>query len=91
MLSTFTTPARFTAAVPLNPKLMPKPPTLSLLLAVTATPLKLSVPSSMTRGPMAPASPDGELPDGTMLCDLPPFGPGSVRVMSVPPSAGFFV
>ena len=92
MFSTFTTPARFTAAVPLKPKLIPKAPMLSLLLAVTATPWKPeSTPSSMARGPSALASPDGVRPDGTMLCDLPAFEPGSVSVISAPPSDGFFV
>ena len=79
MFSTLMTPARLTAALPLKPKLMPKAPTLSLLFAVTATPRKLPVCSAITRGPSALASPDGVLPDGTMLCDLPAFGPGSVR------------
>jgi hypothetical protein len=46
--STLTTPARLTAAVPLNPKLTPKARTVSLLFAVTATPRKVSVCSSTT-------------------------------------------
>ena len=62
MFSTLMTPARLTAAEPLNPKLIPKAPRLSLLLAVTATPRKLSVPFVITRGPSALASPDGVLP-----------------------------
>ena len=52
MFSTLMTPARLTAAVPLKPKLMPKPPMLSLLFEVTATPRKpVSVPATITRGP----------------------------------------
>ena len=91
MFSTLMTPARFTAALPLKPKLMPNAPTLSLLFAVTATPRKLSDCFAITRGPSALASPDGVVPEGTRLCDLPAFRPGSVRLMSVPPSDGFFV
>ena len=72
MFSTLMTPARFTAAVPLNPKLIPKAPMLSLLFAVTATPRKVvSTPFVISRGPRALASPDGVFPDGAMLCDFP--------------------
>ena len=83
MFSTLMTPARFTAAVPLKPKLMPKAATLSVLFAVTATPRKVSVFSTMLRGPVSLESPDGVVPLLTMLCDLPAFEPGSLSGTSV--------
>src|SRR5262249_45178621 len=81
MFSTLMTPAMFTAAVALEPKLTPEPPVLSVFFGGAAAPPEASGVSVIARGPVALESPEGVVPPLTMLCDLPAVAPGSVSVI----------
>src|SRR5260370_40906313 len=82
MGSTLIEPDRLIAAPAANPRLTPTAAMSSLLVAVTATPLKLCTPCPTFCGPIWPASAAGGLPDLAMLCERPVEPP--VRPMSEP-------